>query len=157
MSGTKSSWRLVTSDLFQGSVLVQFYLTSSLMIWMIGQSLQMTPNWEEWRLYQRVMLPSRGTSTGWRNGHTKVQPVEMQNPAPGDAKLCTCTMHQYMLGATQLESSFAEKDLEVQVDTKLTMSQQCVLAAKKANGILGCIRQSTASRSREVIPSTQHL
>ncbi|KAK4817027.1 hypothetical protein QYF61_026033 [Mycteria americana] len=59
--------------------------------------------------------------------------------------------HQYILGAPQLESSLAEKDLGVLVDTKLTMSQQCALAAKAANGILYCIRQSTASRLRKVI------
>ncbi|KAJ7417843.1 hypothetical protein WISP_62436 [Willisornis vidua] len=38
----------------------------------------------------------------------------------------------------------------IQVDNKLSMSQQCALVAK-VNGILGCIGKSIASRLREVI------
>jgi len=60
-------------------------------------------------------------------------------------------MHQYRLRADLLESSSVERDLGVLVDGRLTMSQQCALAAKKANGILGCIRKSVASRSRKVL------
>ena len=60
-------------------------------------------------------------------------------------------MHQYMLGADLPESSSAERDLGILVDDRLTMSQQCALAAKKVNGILGCIRRSVAGRSREVL------
>ncbi|XP_035751801.1 enoyl-CoA delta isomerase 2 isoform X2 [Egretta garzetta] len=60
-------------------------------------------------------------------------------------------MHQCMLGAHWLESSFAEKDLCVLMDNKLPMSQQHTLAAKKSSSILGYIRRSVASRLREVI------
>jgi len=37
------------------------------------------------------------------------------------------------------------------MDIELNMSQQCVLAAKKGKGILGCIGRNFASRLREVI------
>ncbi|GAB0202607.1 hypothetical protein GRJ2_002726300 [Grus japonensis] len=59
--------------------------------------------------------------------------------------------HQYRLGVDLLGSSAVEKDPGVLVDNKLSMSQQRALMAKKANGILGCIQKSAASRSREVI------
>ncbi|PKU42677.1 rna-directed dna polymerase from mobile element jockey-like [Limosa lapponica baueri] len=59
--------------------------------------------------------------------------------------------HKYRLCRAWIKSSSEEKDLGVLVDEKLNVSWQHMLAAQKANCILGHIKRSIARRLREVI------
>jgi len=59
--------------------------------------------------------------------------------------------YKYKLGEEWLESSPAESHLGLLVDTRLMMTQQCALAAERANCIRGCIKHSITNQSKEVI------
>jgi len=59
--------------------------------------------------------------------------------------------HKYRLGREWIENSPGEKDFRVLADENLNMSHQRALTAQKASHILGCIKSSVASKSREGI------
>jgi len=58
--------------------------------------------------------------------------------------------HQYSLGGKWIKSS-PEKDLKVLADLKQNVSQQCLLAAQKANYVLICIKRTMISELGEMI------
>ncbi|KAJ7408952.1 hypothetical protein WISP_117657 [Willisornis vidua] len=59
--------------------------------------------------------------------------------------------NKYRLGREWTKTSPGEKALELQMGKNLNVTWQCVLAAQKDICIVGCIKSSITSRSREVI------
>ncbi|KAK4817521.1 hypothetical protein QYF61_019107 [Mycteria americana] len=132
VNSSMSRWRSVTSGVPQGSILgpVPFNIFINDIVGSSGSKFA-----DDTKLSGAV-----GTPEGWDAIQRDLDKLKKW-----------AHVNLMRLGDDVIESSPAEKDLGVLVDEKLGMSRKCALAARKANRILGCIKRSVASRSREVI------
>ncbi|KAK4822096.1 hypothetical protein QYF61_009796 [Mycteria americana] len=146
--GHKSSWRTVTRGVPQRSILGPILFNS----FIVGVERTLSKFADDTKL-ERVADTPEDCAAIHRNLNRLEKWAEGNLMNFNKGKCKKQSQAPIYAGATQLESSLAEKDVGVLVATKSNIRQQCAFAAKKADGILDCIRQSIASRLREVIYS----
>ncbi|KAK4829710.1 hypothetical protein QYF61_006085 [Mycteria americana] len=146
VNGSVSRWRSVTSGVPQGSVLFNIFIND------IDSEIECTLSKfaDGTKLSGSINMPERDINKLEKWAHVNLMRFNKAK----------CNLlhlgwgnpwYQYRLGDEGIESSPEEKDLGVWMDEKLHMSRQCTLASQKASCILGCIKRSTTSQSREVI------